>query len=116
MIEIRRDGKLLATVEDQNAALRWFHQNTSHSFAAASEQGYELAEIVAAWRSVSGKHFVTIERDTLPDGRVCYSYRALDAGGVLGVISEADAVAEIERRLDTFQPDANKTPLRRVES
>ena len=68
-----------------------------------------MSTLVARWESRSGKWWAELYRDSLG-----YSYRAVGAGGVLGGASEAEAVAEMEKRLPLFQPDAAKTPMRRV--
>lgn len=67
--------------------------------------------VVAKWESKSGKHWVTLTRD-----KHGYSFRAGGAGGYLGNVSESDAVKEMERRvaMGIYQPDANKTPMRRT--
>jgi len=65
--------------------------------------------LVARWESKSGKHYAELYRDDWG-----YCYKANGAGGNLGSVPEADAIASIERRVNDFQPDANKTPMRRT--
>ena len=70
--------------------------------------------LVAEWHSVSGKYFVRLEQS--PDG--FYSYSHFYGAGMLGNLVTTDTAAinilqnDIERML--YQPDAHKTPMRRV--
>lgn len=67
--------------------------------------------IIARWESKSGKYHVTLYCDDYG-----YSYSAVNAGGNLGAFaSDADAIAAIAPRVNDFQPDANKTPMQRVQ-
>lgn len=68
--------------------------------------------IVARWESKTRKWFVVLESF---DGRG-YGYTANDSGGVLYADDDADAIAQVQARVDLglFQPDAAKTPMRRV--
>lgn len=72
--------------------------------------GEALPRVVARWESRGRKHFVELYKD-----QYGYGYRAVGAGGFLGALADDQtAVATIERRVNDFQPDANKTPMRRV--
>ena len=66
---------------------------------------------IARWESRSGKHYVDLWR-----GRWGPSYDSPGASGSMGNITDAQAIAEIERKLSwgMFQPDKAKTPMRRV--
>ena len=64
---------------------------------------------VARWESRSGKHTVILTRD-----RWGYTYRAAGASGSYHAESDDAAIAHLEPRVDDFQPDANKTPMRLV--
>ena len=69
--------------------------------------------VIARWESVSEKHHVTLHRDQWG-----HSYDAPGAGGSLGKgLSDEEAIAEMQSRVDKgyFQPDANKTPMKRKE-
>ena len=67
---------------------------------------------LARWESRGGAYVVTLHVDPLG-----YTYRGVGCGGSLAARDEAEAMAEMERLLAQgyFQPDANKTPMRRVE-
>ena len=73
---------------------------------------------IAEWRSRSGKHRVALHR--YEDGSGAYSYRCLEGergrgGGILYAPTDAEAVAHmIERIVPIAQPDANKTPMIRI--
>lgn len=71
----------------------------------------EARQVIARWESRSGKHWVELSED-----RWGFAYTAPGQGGVLGRVSRAEAVTEIERRaaMGLFQPDANVTPMRRT--
>lgn len=64
---------------------------------------------VAQWRSRSGKDVVTMYRDESG-----FSYIGTGCGGYFGNVDEATAFQKMERLLPSMQPDANKTPMRRV--
>ena len=67
--------------------------------------------LIARWESRGGAHVVELWKQAGSG----YSYRATGAGGYLGNdISETDAIAQMVDRLPDFQPDANRTPMRRV--
>ena len=69
-------------------------------------------EPIARWESRGGVYFATLYRET--DG--AYTYRGVDCGGCLGVMAKELAVSEMERRVmeGYFQPDVNKTPMKRT--
>ena len=69
-------------------------------------------KILARWESKSGKHWVELTQGE--SGGVFY--RAPQAIGSLGIVEDSKAIEELQRRVDLgyFQPDANKTPMRRV--
>lgn len=67
--------------------------------------------VIARWESRSGKHWAELYHD----GTAAF-YRGVGCGGNLGVIGEAEAVAEMQRKVDSgyFLPDSAKTPMKRV--
>jgi hypothetical protein len=68
--------------------------------------------IVARWESKSGKHWVELTRSEYG-----VSYSAPQAGGTFAnPCTDAEAIADMAQRvaLGYFQPDANKTPMKRV--
>jgi len=75
--------------------------------------------IVAAWASKGGAHGVTLRRTAVGG----YCYRANGAGGTVPAISDAEAKLYMvapawpsgPRRVDLHQPDANKTPMARIQ-
>lgn len=69
-------------------------------------------KIVARWESKGGKHFVELER--FESGY--YGYRASNGGGMLGTSQEKVAMLYLTKKVEQglFQPDAAKTPMRRV--
>jgi hypothetical protein len=70
----------------------------------------ENQQIIAVWRSRSGKHFVALTRD-----KWGLSYRTNGGGGNLGNMSDTEAVADLEQRIvPNAQPDSNKSPMIRV--
>lgn len=78
--------------------------------------------MVARWESRSGKHYVELFYNPefkLADGRIVIDahYSAPRASGGITAASLDDAIAKMEARVATgyFQPDANKTPMKRVE-
>lgn len=73
---------------------------------------HEHDTLMGRWSSKSGKHWVALYKT--PDG--AFIYDAPRQGGCLGVIPDAQALHEMERRVAEgwFQPDANVTPMRRV--
>lgn len=70
-----------------------------------------MDKVIARWESKSGKYWVEL---TSSESGV--SYGAPGAGGSLGRVGDSEAIAEIQRRVDLgyFQPDANKTPMKKV--
>ncbi len=89
----------------------------AHAFAdevnakdAENAKRYEKT-LIARWESKSGKHFAELNRDSMG-----YSYRGNGAGGFMGAMPEADALASIEARVDSgyFLPDNAKTPMKRT--
>lgn len=68
--------------------------------------------LIARWESVSGKHWVELTRSE--SGSVFYD--APRATGSLAKVTDAEAIADMQARVDKgyFQPDANKTPMKRV--
>jgi hypothetical protein len=72
------------------------------------QQSYEA---VARWESRSGKWWAEL----FHDGAHAF-YRGVGCGGNMGIIGEPEAIAEMQRKVDSgyFQPDAAKTPMKRV--
>ena len=68
--------------------------------------------MTARWESRSGKHWV--ELVAYESGG--YGYRSPGMGGCIGNVTEAEAIASIQSKVDAgyFQPDANVTPMHRV--
>lgn len=68
--------------------------------------------IIARWQSKSGKWWVHLYKNAHG-----YSYRGVDCGGFIGALEGEDtkAIAYIESRLDTFQPDNAKTKMKRMQ-
>jgi hypothetical protein len=71
------------------------------------------ARTLARWESRGGSYYVELRTD--PWG---YSYKAAGkavraSGNFLAPTDEA-AIAHMESRKDDYQPDANKTPMRRI--
>jgi hypothetical protein len=69
--------------------------------------------IVARWESKTSKHWVEVYYDT----DITYKghgYTAPGACGWFGDVSAREAIVEIEGRLANFQPDSNKTPMKRT--
>ena len=71
--------------------------------------GYRL---VARWESTRGAHVVELYK-SVGSG---WSYRSLAAGGYLGNhwANDAQVIAAFELRVDEFQPDCNKLPMKRI--
>jgi hypothetical protein len=69
-------------------------------------------KVLARWESKSGKHWVEL---TQSESGAAF-YNAPQAVGSLGMVKDIDAIAEMQKRVDLgyFQPDANKTPMKRV--
>lgn len=68
---------------------------------------------LARWESRSKKHWVELIQTDHG-----FKYSAPDCGGYLEAQTRLRAVKELQAKVDTgyFQPDANKTPLRRVDA
>jgi hypothetical protein len=82
-----------------------------------TRESFKLAERtpVASWRSTSGKFGVDLYRSD--DGS--YGYSSIDgsAGGTIGNVSEADAIAKIQGLVDGggyFQPDSHVNTMQRI--
>jgi hypothetical protein len=80
-----------------------------------------METMIARWESRSGKHYVELFYNPefkLADGRIVIDahYRAPHAGGGITATSREDAIAKMEARVASgyFQPDANRTPMKRV--
>ena len=80
-----------------------------------------MEKLLARWESRSGKHYAELFYNPefkLADGRTVIDahYRAPNCGGGIAAVSESDAIANMEQRVASgyFQPDANKTPMKRV--
>ena len=76
---------------------------------------------IAYWQSRGGKYAVTLYYNPefkLADGRTVIDahYRGTECGGVLVATSVEDAVCQLQAKIDRghFQPDAAKTPMRRI--
>jgi len=69
-------------------------------------------KIIAKWESKSHKWFAVLYEHT----NGAYSYSGASCGGSLGIIPRQQAIDLMQSRVDQgyFQPDANKTPMRRV--
>jgi hypothetical protein len=68
--------------------------------------------VVARWESRGGKHWAELH----DNGDGSFSYRGNGCGGCLGCMTQAQALAELERRVldGYFLPDVAKTQMRRV--
>ena len=68
--------------------------------------------LIARWESRGGAHAVELWKQ---EGSG-WSYRATGAGGYLGnsFRDDVEALAAFQPRVNDFQPDSNKTPMRRV--
>ena len=66
--------------------------------------------LLARWVSRGGRYKAELFRES--GG---YRYSGDGCGGWLVAMSDDDAITETQRRVDSgyFQPDANKTPMRR---
>lgn len=80
-----------------------------------------MERVIAEWRSRSGKHSVVLHYNpafVLADGRTVIDahYKGQNCGGGIAATSEEDAIAQLQAKVDSgyFQPDANKTPMKRV--
>jgi hypothetical protein len=68
--------------------------------------------VVARWESSGGKHWAELH----DNGDGSFSYRGNGCGGFMGAMSQALAIAELERKVGDgyFLPDVAKTPMKRV--
>lgn len=68
--------------------------------------------LVARWESKGHAHIVELWKQ----GGSGYCYRATGASGYLGndFANDAEAIASLEPRINIFQPDRNRTPMKRV--
>lgn len=76
---------------------------------------------IARWESRGGKYWVDLYYNPafkLANGTTIIDahYKGDGCGGGVSAQSEADAIAQMQKRIDAgyFQADANKTPMRRV--
>jgi len=73
-----------------------------------------MNERIARWESRTGKHWVELEWNN----EFGFSYVSPDACGSLVANTTDEAIAELAPRLEPyagyFQPDSNKTPMKRV--
>lgn len=81
----------------------------------------QTRDIIARWESRSGKWHAVLSHSERSDSSAVYFYEGTVggfalAGGVIIAGNEEDAIAQMQAKVDagTFQPDANKTPMRRV--
>jgi len=68
-----------------------------------------MKTIIARWESTSGKHYCNLTEDNFG-----YGYSSGGAGGSFGDMTLKESLARVESIVDTFQPDKNKTKMRRV--
>lgn len=80
-----------------------------------------MESIIARWESRSGKHWVNLYFNPafkLADGHIVADahYEGIGCGGSIAASTESEAIAAMETRVASgyFQPDANKTPMKRV--
>ena len=73
-----------------------------------------MSETVARWESRTGKHWVELRWSN----EFGFSYTSPNAGGSLAANTTDEAIAELAPRLEPyagyFQPDSNKTAMKRV--
>lgn len=69
-------------------------------------------QLIARWESKSGKYWAELYMDSIGP-----SYKGVDCGGSMGNLTADAAVAAMQQKVDMgyFQPDANKTPMKRVQ-
>jgi hypothetical protein len=71
-----------------------------------------MRQVIAEWRSKGGASYVILYRETDPDG---IGYDASGGMGWMGnFASDTQAIAAMAPRVNDYQPDANRTPMRRV--
>lgn len=68
-------------------------------------------KVIARWESKSGKYWVEIVRSEAGN---LHNRSVWESGSFGAGVTEDEAIAQIEGRLSDFQPDAHKTPMRRV--
>lgn len=70
------------------------------------------SKIIAKWQSVGGAHYVELWKHHGSG----WSYRSSNASGYLGNDFESNeaAIAAFELRVNDFQPDRNKIPMKRL--
>lgn len=80
-----------------------------------------MEKLIARWESRSGKYWVNLYFNPefkLADGRIIPNahYKGVDCGGGLAAATPEDAIAQMQTRVASgyFQPDANKTPMKRT--
>jgi hypothetical protein len=80
-----------------------------------------METLIARWESRSGKHWVDLYFNPafkLADGRIVTDahYRGVNCMGSVKGSTPDEAILEMENRVRVgyFQPDANKTPMKRV--
>jgi hypothetical protein len=64
---------------------------------------------IARWESKSGKHYV----DLFYTG-TDYHIQSVDSRAYFRATSDENAIEILSRRVNMYQPDANKTPMHRV--
>jgi hypothetical protein len=76
---------------------------------------------IARWESKTGKYWVDLYFNPafkLANGQTVVDahYRGDSSGGGIQASTEAEAITAMQQRIDRggFQPDASKTPMRRV--
>lgn len=67
--------------------------------------------LIARWESRSGKWWAELYHDG-----TAATYKAVDAGGCLGCLTEHQAIKQMQQRADMgyFQPDAATTRMKRA--
>lgn len=76
--------------------------------------------VIARWESKSGKHWVILYSTRLNDNHVGYAYCTSEqAGGYFGkaldtLDNQRAVIEKMAARVNDFQPDANRTPMRRT--
>jgi hypothetical protein len=69
--------------------------------------------IIAEWRSKSGKYYCQLRKF---ESGVGYCYTGNGCSGTLAAKTDDEAIAEVLPKVNSgyFQPDAHKTPMKRV--
>lgn len=80
-----------------------------------------MEKTIARWESRGGKYWVELYFNPefkLANGNVVVDahYRGTDCGGGVAAQCEYEAIAYMQKRIDSgyFQADANKTPMKRI--